>query len=302
MIPSERLKGIEAFVCVADAGSFTAAADRLSLTASAVGKSVARLEARLRTRLFERSTRRLALTDAGRAYYRTCVRVLAELQDAEAVLAAERQEPAGRLRVDLPATFGRRVALPLLLQFAQRHPQLRPQVSFTDRFVDLADEGIDVAVRIGGPQRWAPGLGHRYLGSERVVFCASPQYLARRGVPQTADDLMRHDAVAYGRPDGEPASWRIVQGAGPVSLRPIEGVMVLDSAEAQVDAVAAGLGIAQLATWLAADALRDGRVVEILPQLATEGLPLYLLWPLSKQLLPKVDAVLEMLGESLRIV
>ncbi|AXA69551.1 HTH-type transcriptional regulator DmlR [Achromobacter insolitus] len=302
MIPSERLKGIEAFVCVADAGSFTAAADRLSLTASAVGKSVARLEARLRTRLFERSTRRLALTDAGRAYYRTCVRVLAELQDAEAVLAAERQEPAGRLRVDLPATFGRRVALPLLLQFAQRHPQLRPQVSFTDRFVDLADEGIDVAVRIGGPQRWAPGLGHRYLGSERVVFCASPQYLARRGVPQTADDLMRHDAVAYGRPDGEPASWRIVQGAGPVSLRPIEGVMVLDSAEAQVDAVAAGLGIAQLATWLAADALRDGRVVEVLPQLATEGLPLYLLWPLSKQLLPKVDAVLEMLGESLRIV
>lgn len=302
MIPSERLKGIEAFVCVADAGSFTAAADRLSLTASAVGKSVARLEARLRTRLFERSTRRLALTDAGRAYYRTCVRVLAELQDAEAILAAERQEPAGRLRVDLPATFGRRVALPLLLQFAQRHPQLRPQVSFTDRFVDLADEGIDVAVRIGGPQRWAPGLGHRYLGSERVVFCASPQYLARRGVPQTADDLMRHDAVAYGRPDGEPASWRIVQGAGPVSLRPIEGVMVLDSAEAQVDAVAAGLGIAQLATWLAADALRDGRVVEILPQLATEGLPLYLLWPLSKQLLPKVDAVLEMLGESLRIV
>ncbi|APX74025.1 LysR family transcriptional regulator [Achromobacter insolitus] len=301
MIPSERLKGIEAFVCVADAGSFTAAADRLSLTASAVGKSVARLEARLRTRLFERSTRRLALTDAGRAYYRTCVRVLAELQDAEAVLAAERQEPAGRLRVDLPATFGRRVALPLLLQFAQRHPQLRPQVSFTDRFVDLADEGIDVAVRIGGPQRWAPGLGHRYLGSERVVFCASPQYLARRGVPQTADDLMRHDAVAYGRPDGEPASWRIVQGAGPVSLRPIEGVMVLDSAEAQVDAVAAGLGIAQLATWLAADALRDGRVVEVLPQLATEGLPLYLLWPLSKQLLPKVDAVLEMLGESLRI-
>lgn len=301
MIPSERLKGIEAFVCVADAGSFTAAADRLSLTASAVGKSVARLEARLRTRLFERSTRRLALTDAGRAYYRTCVRVLAELQDAEAVLAAERQEPAGRLRVDLPATFGRRVALPLLLQFAQRHPQLRPQVSFTDRFVDLADEGIDVAVRIGGPQRWAPGLGHRYLGSERVVFCASPQYLARRGVPQTADDLMRHDAVAYGRPDGEPASWRIVQGAGPVSLRPIEGVMVLDSAEAQVDAVAAGLGIAQLATWLAADAMRDGRVVEVLPQLATEGLPLYLLWPLSKQLLPKVDAVLEMLGESLRI-
>ncbi|WP_454694341.1 LysR family transcriptional regulator [Achromobacter aegrifaciens] len=302
MIPSERLKGIEAFVTTADAGSFTAAADRLNLTASAVGKSVARLEARLRTRLFERSTRRLALTDAGSAYYRTCVRVLAELQEAEAVLAAQRQEPVGRLRVDLPATFGRRVALPLLLQFARRHPQLRPYMSFTDRFVDLAEEGIDVAVRIGGPQQWAPGLGHRYLGSERVIFCASPQYLARRGTPLTADDLAQHDAVAYGRADGEPPAWRIAQGAGPASLRPIDGVMALDSAEAQVDAVAAGFGIAQLATWLAADALRDGRVVEVLPQLATEGLPLYLVWPLSKQLLPKVDAVVEMLGESLSIV
>lgn len=302
MIPSERLKGIEAFVTTADAGSFTAAADRLHLTASAVGKSVARLEARLRTRLFERSTRRLALTDAGSAYYRTCVRVLAELQDAEAVLAAQRQEPAGRLRLDLPATFGRRVALPLLLQFAKRHPLLRAQVSFTDRHVDLAAEGIDVAVRIGGPQQWAPGLGHRYLGSESVIFCASPQYLAQRGTPLTADDLAQHDAVAYGRADGEPPVWRIAQDAGPASLRPIDGVMLLDSAEAQVDAVAAGFGIAQLATWLAADALRDGRVVEVLPQLATEGLPLHLAWPLGKQLLPKVDAVVEMLGESLSIV
>ena len=302
MIPSERLKGIEAFVATADAGSFTAAADRLNLTASAVGKSVARLEARLHTRLFERSTRRLALTDAGSAYYRTCVRVLAELQDAEAVLAAQRQEPAGRLRIDLPATYGRRVALPLLLQFARRHPQLRPHLSFTDRFVDLTDEGIDVAVRIGGPQHWASGLGHRYLGSERVIFCASPQYLERRGTPQAAGDLAQHDAVAYGRADGESSAWRIAQGEGPASLQAVDGAMVLDSAEAQVEAVAAGFGIAQLATWLAADALRDGRVVEVLPQLATEGLPLHLVWPLGKQLLPKVDAVLEMLGESLRIV
>ncbi|KGD92436.1 LysR family transcriptional regulator [Achromobacter sp. RTa] len=301
MIPSERLKGIEAFVCTADAGSFTAAAERLNLSASAVGKSVARLEARLNSRLFERSTRRLALTDAGRAFYGTCVRVLAELQDAEAVLAAQRREPSGRLRVDLPATFGRLKALPLLLRFARQHPRLRPHISFTDRFVDLAEEGIDVAVRIGGPDRWAPGLGHRYLGSERMVFCASPDYLARRGEPREASDLLQHDAVAYGRADGEPPAWRMAQDGGPVRLLPVEGAIVLDSAEAQVEAVAAGCGIAQLATWLAADALREGRLVEVLPRLAAEGLPLYLAWPLSRQLLPKVDAVLEMLGGSLRI-
>ncbi|MGE8690549.1 MAG: LysR substrate-binding domain-containing protein [Achromobacter sp.] len=301
MIPSERLKGIEAFVCTVDAGSFTAAAERLNLTASAVGKSVARLEARLNSRLFERSTRRLALTDAGRAFYGTCVRVLAELQDAEAVLAAQRREPSGRLRVDLPATFGRLKALPLLLRFARQYPRLRPHISFTDRFVDLVEDGIDVAVRIGGPERWAPGLGHRYLGSERVVFCASPDYLARRGEPRAASDLLRHDAVAYGRADGEAPAWRIAQEGGPVRLHPVEGAIVLDSAEAQVEAVAAGCGIAQLATWLAADALREGRVVEVLPQMATEGLPLYLAWPLRRQLSPKVDAALEMLGESLRI-
>ena len=153
MIPSERLKGIEVFVCVvADAGSFTAAADRLSLSASAVGKSVARLEDRVGARLFERSTRRLALTDAGAAFHRTCVRVLDELQEAEAALAAQRQEPAGCLRVDLPATFGKRKVLPLLLQFARRHPRLQPRVTFTDRFVDLAEEGIDLAVRDRRPR------------------------------------------------------------------------------------------------------------------------------------------------------
>ncbi|ASC68217.1 LysR family transcriptional regulator [Achromobacter denitrificans] len=301
MIPSERLKGIEAFVCTADAGSFTAAAERLNLSASAVGKSVARLEARLNARLFERSTRRLALTDAGRAFYGTCARVLEELQDAEAMLAAERREPAGRLRIDLPATFGRLKALPLLLDFFRRHPRLRPQLSFTDRFVDLMEEGIDVAVRIGGPDRWAPGLGRRYLGSERVVFCASPDYLARRGAPLTVDALPRHDAVAYGRADGEAPAWRIAQEGGPARLLPVEGAVLLDSAEAQVEAVAAGCGIAQLATWLAADALRDGRVVEVLPQLAAEGLPLFLAWPLKRESSPKVDAVLRVLGESLRI-
>ena len=139
MVPSERLKGLEAFVATADAGSFTAAAERLNLTNSAVGKAVSRLEARLNTRLFERSTRRLALTDAGAAFYRTCVRVLDELQVAEQVLAADRLEPLGRLRVDVPATFGRMHVLPLLLAFTELHPGVRPHISFTDRFVDIVE-------------------------------------------------------------------------------------------------------------------------------------------------------------------
>lgn len=301
MIPSERLKGIEAFVATADAGSFTAAAERLNLTNSAVSKIVARLEDRLGTRLFERTTRRLALTDAGTAFYRTCVRVLADLEEAEAVLAAQRHEPVGRLRLDAPAAFGRLKVWPVLLRFAQQHPHLRPHVSFTDRFVDLLDEGIDVAVRIGGPNHWPASLGHRYLGSECLIFCASPAYLTRNGTPASPTELPRHDAVLYGRADGSTSPWLVTHDAGAVERRTMEGRIIVGSGEAQVAAVKAGCGIAQLATWLVCDDLASGELVPILPELTTEGLPLNLVWPVGRKLLPKVDAILELLAAELQI-
>lgn len=301
MGPSERLKGIEAFVATADAGSFTAAAERLNLTNSAVGKAVARLEARLGTRLFDRTTRRLALTDAGAAFYRVCVRVLGELEAAEHVLAAQRLEPMGRLRVDLPATFGRLRVMPLLLAFTQQYPAVQPHVSFTDRFVDVVEEGIDVAVRIGGADGWHASLGHRLLGVERLIFCASPAYLAKRGTPESAQALEGHDAVTYGRADGSASPWRIARGAEPVEHLAVQGRIVLGNAEAQVAAVLADAGIAQLATWLVEDALRTGQLVEILPEWATDGLPLHLVWQRSRQLLPKVDVLLSCLGDGLKI-
>jgi DNA-binding transcriptional LysR family regulator len=301
MTSSERLKGIDAFVSTADAGSFTAAAERLNLTNSAVGKSVARLEARLGVRLFDRSTRTLSLTDAGAAFYRTCSRVLTDLGEAESVLAAQSLEPAGRLRLDLPEAFGRRKVLPILLPFFEQHPSLRPHLSFTDRFVDIVDEGIDVTVRIGGANTWPNGIGHQYLGSERLTFCASPTYLDRRGLPLSVADLDQHAAVVYGRADGSSSPWLIAQDAGPSEQRTVEGRIVVGSGEGLVSAARAGCGIAQLATWLVQDELQSGQLVKILPQLETEGLPLNLVWPRSRQLLPKVDAILKLLTASLRI-
>ena len=301
MSPSERLKGIETFVATADAGSFTAAAERLHLTGSAVSKSVARLEDRLGTRLFERTTRRLALTDAGAAFYRTCVRILAELEEAEAVLAAQRSEPVGRLRLDIPTTFGRLRVWPLLLRLMQQHPHLHPHVSFTDRFVDLLDEGIDLAVRIGGPDHWPAAIGHRYLGRERLIFCASPDYLAHRGAPASPDDLSQHDAVLYGKADSSSSPWLIAHDAGTVERRTMESRIIVGNAEAQVAAVKAGCGIAQLATWLVREEIACGELVQVLPDLATDGLSLNLLWPIGRQLLPKVDAVLEHLVSELQI-
>jgi DNA-binding transcriptional LysR family regulator len=301
MIPSERLKGIEAFVMSADSGSFTAAAARLNLTNSAISKSVGRLETRLGSRLFERTTRRLALTDQGAAFYATCVRVLAELQDAEAVLAAHRSEPVGRLRMSVPVAFGHLQVMPLLVAFADHYPNLCPEIAFTDRFVDIIEEGVDIAVRISPSDVWADGLGHRTIGTERLIFCAAPRYLDRVGRPRSTDDLADCDCILYRRSDGSTMSWRFGSETGAFEHLAMTGRMILGSAEAQVSAVTAGFGVAQLATWLIKDRLQSGALVEILPDRATDGLPLHLVWPRSRQLSPKVDAIIEMLAAGLQI-
>ena len=248
-------------------------------------------------RLFERSTRRLALTDAGAAFHRTCVRVLDELQEAEAALAAA-QEPAGCLRVDPPPSASARSCPCCCNSRAAIHGCSRasrsPTVSWTGR-------GHRPAVRIGGPDRRMPGLSHRQLGVERLVFCAAPDYLDRRGAPKDVDELSRHDAVAYARADG--AAARVPLGEMPpaglaaaMGSMPIEGAITLGDAEAQLDAVIAGCGIAQLATgWRRRPARRPP--VQVLPGWEAPGLPLRLVWQTSRQLLPKVDATLEMLGE-----
>lgn len=301
--PTERLKGIATFVAVAEAGSFTAAAQRLSLTNSAVGKAIARLEERLGSRLFERSTRRLRLTDAGHAYHQVCVRVLEDLEAAERVLTADDAVPSGRLRVDLPATFGRLRAWPALLQFAGMHPQVMPHVSFTDRFVDLEEEGVDVAVRIGGAagDAWPAALAHRALGHEELIFCAAPSYLAAHGTPTTSAELLDHAAVLYGRADGSASPWLLRQGQGPAMRQPMHGRAVLGNAEALVGAVEAGLGVAQLATWLVARQIAEGRLVAMLPQLTTQGLPLHIVWQRSRAHAPKVQALIAHLSTTLHI-
>lgn len=301
MHSSERLKGIDVFVTVVDAGSFTAAAERLNLTNSAVGKSVARLEARLGVRLFERSTRRLGLTDAGQAFYRTCQKVLVELEEAEHVLKAEDLVPAGKLRIDLPATYGRMHVMPALFDFLKAHPAVQPQVSFTDRFIDLVEDGIDVAVRLGGAEAWPAPIGHRFLGRERRIFCCAPSYLARVGaIPDELEALHHVDAVLYRRPDGTPSPWLIQRGDAPVEHFHPQARLEIGSAESWVQAVCQGFGVGQLSTWLVADLLAKGELVRVLPSHAIDGLPLYLLWQRSRQLLPKVDAVLNHLTNRLR--
>jgi DNA-binding transcriptional LysR family regulator len=298
--PSERLKGIDVFVSVVERGSFASAADRLNLTSSAVSKSIARLEKRLQTRLFARTTRKLALTDAGKLFYDTCTRVLADLEEVETLIGAEYVEPTGRVRIDLPASFGQLHALPVILDFIADHQLLMPHISMSDHFVDLVEERIDIVVRIGGANIWPPALGHRFLGAERLIFCAAPAYLKRKGTPQTDTDLEQHDRVVYGRSDGMVNSW-LFAGAeqGPLEQRFMPGRIAVGNAEGQVAAILAGLGIAQLPTWLVQRQIAQGLLVEVLPQLATDGLPMNLVWLRSRQYLPKVKLLLEVLATSL---
>jgi DNA-binding transcriptional LysR family regulator len=279
--------------------SFTAAAERLHLTASAVGKAIARLEARLGKRLFTRSTRHVMLTDEGEAYLRVCRSVLGELEEAEQVLSCGSDTPAGKLRIDLPVSFGRLKVMPMLLPFLARHADLRPVISFTDRFIDLIDEGVDVGVRVAQQDAWPESIAHRYLGKERKVFCASPGYLAERGEPVDVEDLRSHAAVLYGRSDASPSPWRIGSGAGPVEQFLPEERLVLGNAEAQVDATVAGAGIAQLPTWLIGRHLERGELRQLLPAFDIDGLPIYAVWPRSRQLLAKVDATVKHLTSSL---
>jgi DNA-binding transcriptional LysR family regulator len=299
MQSTERLKGVEVFVAVARAGSFVRAAERLHLTSSAVGKAVARLEARLAVRLFERSTRSLALTEAGTRFYAACTRVLSELEEAEHALGGDGEVLAGRLRIDLPVTFGRLIVLPVLIPFFQRHARLQPVLSFTDRYVDIHEEGIDVAVRIGSPEAWPPSLGHRYLSQEQKVFCAAPAYLAAHGTPATVAALEGHAAIMYRKADGSTSPWLIRHGQARVEKTALDAQIVAGNAEVQLELTLAGLGIAQLPTWLVDGQLRDGSLVQLLPAQATPGLPMHVVWPKAKEGLPRVGQVVATLCAAL---
>ena len=241
------------------------------------------------------------MTDAGDAFYKVCVRVLDEIEVAERILSKEEIVPSGRLRVDLPATFGRIQALASLLAFAEKYAQVRPHVSFTDRFVDVVEDGLDVVVRIGGDDTWPATVGYQYLGHEEIIFCAAPSYLSAQGEPESVDDLLNQDLVLYGRADGSTSPLLIQEGQKPLARQHVNGRIVLGHAEAQVAAVEMGLGIAQLATWLVEQQIRDGRLIKILPELATQGLPLHIVWQRSRQHAPKVQALISHFEATLSI-
>ncbi|UXU86504.1 LysR family transcriptional regulator [Burkholderia sp. S-53] len=293
-ISHDRLAGISAFVAAVDAGSFAQAAARLGQTRSAVGKAIGRLEARLGTRLFVRTTRSLALTDDGHAFYERCSQALEELDAAQHMLEAGRSEATGRIRVSAPVVFGRHHVTPLLLDLAAQHPQLQVEGHFTDRVVDFADEGVDLAIRSGALPD-SDTLIARPLGMQSMAICASPAYLRTQGTPRSTDELAAHRCIVYLH-GGRANPWTLAGPDGRIVQPALHYRLGFDDIDSLIAAATRGAGLVHVPEWLVRDALRTGALVRVLEHVPSAGTPMHVVWPATRFLPYKlrvaVDAML----------
>ncbi|MGZ5198551.1 MAG: LysR family transcriptional regulator [Terriglobales bacterium] len=293
-LTSNKLGGIAAFVTAAEAASFSVAAEQMGLSRSAVGKAVGRLEERLGVRLFQRTTRSLSLTEEGELFYEHCSSALAQLDAAEAIFELGKRKPAGRVRISLPVLLGRHCISPILVGLAGEHPQLQMEIAFTDRLVDLREDGFDLVVRTGQLRDQAD-LKARWLGVQSMVLCASPSYLRKHGAPSTVDEVRLYEAVAYGKGNNI-IPWRFIDQGREVEIQPA-GRLRLDDLQAIGDAAIAGRGLAWLPGWLIAAQLRSGELVEVLPEARGKGFDIYAVWPLGRYLPMRVRLVIDELAE-----
>ncbi|WP_087502948.1 LysR substrate-binding domain-containing protein [Pseudomonas sp. SID14000] len=292
----ESLNGILAFVKTAESLSFVSAARAMGISASAVGKNVARLESSLKVRLFQRSTRKVSLTAEGQLFYERCRRILDDLQDAEAMLSHAIQAPRGRLRVSLP-TIGYRFLLPLMPAFRKAYPEIELEMDFNDHLVDLIDDGFDVVIRSGGLAD--SKLMSRKLGPFRFVLCAAPTYLARKGRPQTLADLERHDCLRYRFvTTGKIMDWSL--GADPeITQLRLPTVLTLNNMEAMLMAAVDGHGIAYMPDFLVRESVRTGALESLLDAHTSDQGQFWALWQSSRHLSPKIRVFVDFIAERL---
>jgi len=289
----DRFQEMQILTRIVERRSFTVAAEELSLPRATVTNAIKRLEARLGTRLLERTTRVVAPTLDGQAYYERCVRLLAELGDMESVFT--RSTPTGLLRVNLQASLARHVVAPALPAFLARHPGIELQIGEGDRLVDLVREGVDCVLRVGNLQD--SSMVAQQLTHMPQVTCASPAYLARHGRPATLDALRAHQAVNFissATGKAYPLEF-VVDGA--LRQMTLPGPVAVLGADMYAAGALAGLGIVQVPRYRIAHELRRGELEILLPDLAPPALPVYVLYPQSRQLSPRVRVFVDFLKE-----
>ncbi len=287
---TDRFDAMAAFVAVADAEGFAPAARRLGLSPSAVTRLVAGLEDRLGLRLLQRTTRRVALTDAGSRFLVRARRILADLREAEDSAAAERAAPSGHLVVAAPVMFGRLHAGPLVCEFLSQHPDLTAELTLSDRYIDLVEEGVDVALRIGHLEDST--LVARRVGETRRVWVAAPDYLARAGMPAGPEDIAGHRIIHSTSLGAEPAwtFWR----AGVAEKHAIAPRYVTNSIDAALWHAGQGGGIAKALAYQAEDAVRSGRLRLVLEAFEPPPLPIQFVYPSARLLSAKVRGLVDL--------
>ncbi|MBX3702201.1 MAG: LysR family transcriptional regulator [Steroidobacteraceae bacterium] len=295
----EDFQAMRAFSRVAELGSFTRAADELGLSRAMVSTHVHRLEKRFGLRLLNRTTRKVALTPAGSDYLGHCRRVFAELAAAEETLRRSKEQPTGRLCVDVPGSFGRHILLPRLPEFLARYPGIDLDLRFNERVVDLMREGVDLAVRAGTVTD--PNLVALRVCGSRWITCASPAYLARHGRPQKIGDLAGHLLIGAIPPEGGPPRPWSFAAASDAQFEP-KFRMTVNEAEAVKLAAASGAGITQTMDLLAARELADGSLVPVLMEHALPGPPLSIVHTPAAQRLARVRVVSDFLRGLLEYV
>lgn len=288
---AETLRGVTNFVVAAHSRSFTEAAENLGITKSAVGKSIARLEERLGTRLFHRSTRKLSLTSDGEAYLKSCLSALDILDTAEHALCRRQEIPSGNVRVDMPASFGRNLMMPLLLDIAKRYPALRLMLTFNDRLIDPVEEGVDLVLRLGELQDTDELIARR-LSRQRFVLCATPAYLEQHGTPRDISTLRQHSCI-MGYRRGAPLAWRFRPEGGKEMRFVSDTAHEINDGDAMLQACLSGLGIAQFPESMVTRHLEKGELIPLLPEFSPDPAELNIVWPKAKHLFPKIRLIVD---------
>jgi DNA-binding transcriptional LysR family regulator len=289
----DKLSGMAVFARVVESQSFTGGAALLGMSRSAVSKAIAGLEDRLGAQLLNRTTRRLALTEIGQAYYERCARIVAEAEDAELAVSRLQAAPRGILRLNAPVSFGILHLAPMLSEFMQRYPALRVEIDLADRMVDLIEEGYDLAVRIGAlPDS---SLIARRLADNHMVVCAAPAYWQRHGRPGEPRDLAGHACITYAY-QRSPNEWPFMGPGGRFSVR-VDGPLMSNNGDLALTIALAGLGIVVLPCFLCGAHLADGRLEPVLRDWMPPPTGIHAVYPHGRHLSAKVRAFVDFLVE-----
>lgn len=290
----EDFSAISAFVRVVEAHSFAAAAQQLGISASGVSRAVSRLEAALGVRLLARSTRSLSLTEEGRAFYERSRHILADLAEATEAIGEARDHPRGRLRVAAAMSLGRALVLPHLPDFHQHYPDIRLEMMLGDHMLDMIEEGIDCALRVGDLRD--SSMVARRIGRFRVLTCASPAYLEKHGTPTRLEQLRDHRCIGYVKPVHGVVPWDFQTPGGRTSID-VSPTLSMNDAESVIQAGVLGLGIIQTGYAVAASYVKTGKLVPLFEDMTTAGPDVWVVYPQRRHLSSRVRVFIDWISE-----